>query len=64
MRIALYISPAHSVPPETRQILAPWYLVREIANGLVERGHEVTLFAAQGSKTKAHLIDLGIAPFG
>lgn len=63
MKIALFISPAHSVPPENNSILAPWWLVRDIADGLVERGHEVTLFGARGSQTKARLVDLGIDPF-
>ena len=63
MRVALYISPAHTVPPETNSILAPWWLVADIADGLVERGHDVTLFSAHGSRTKAKLIDLGIEAF-
>ncbi len=63
MRVALYISPAHTVPPETNSILAPWWLVRDIADGLVYRGHDVTLFGARGSKTKARLIDIGLEPF-
>lgn len=63
MRVALYISPAHTVPPESNSILAPWWLVRDIADGLVEHGHEVTLFGACRSKTKAKLVDLGIEAF-
>src|SRR3989338_8125054 len=63
MRVALYISPAHTVPPETNSILAPWWLVADIADGLVDRGHDVTLFGARGSKTKAKLVDMGIEAF-
>jgi glycosyltransferase involved in cell wall biosynthesis len=63
MRIALYISPAHCVPPESKSILAPWRLVSDIADGLVKRGHDVTLFSAKGSKTLAKVVDLGIEPF-
>lgn len=63
MRVALYISPAHTVPPETNSILAPWWLVADIADGLVNRGHDVTLFGARGSKTKARLVDIGLDPF-
>lgn len=63
MKVALYISPAHTVPPETNSILAPWWLVADIADGLVERGHDVTLFSARGSHTKAKLVDLGLEAF-
>lgn len=63
MRIAVYISPVHSAPPENESILAPWRLVPLIINGLVDRGHDVTLFSARGSQSKAKLIDLGMDPF-
>jgi glycosyltransferase involved in cell wall biosynthesis len=63
MKIAMYISPAHTVPPTPDQILAPWWLVGEVADGLVKRGHKVTVFAGRGSKTQAQVIDLGIEPF-
>lgn len=62
MRIGLYISPSHAVPPDEQNILAPWVLVQELANGLMANGHDVTLFAAKGSKTRAHLVHGGIAP--
>ncbi len=63
MKVALYISPAHTVPPETNSILAPWWLVADIADGLVDRGHDVTLFGARGSHTKAKLVSLDIDAF-
>ncbi len=63
MRIALYISPVFKVPPATKHILAPWHLVQIIADGLIEKGHEVTVFAASGSSTLAKLVDGGIAPY-
>ena len=63
MKIALYISPAHAVPPETSKILAPWWVVRDVADGMVKRGYDVTVFAGKGSKTLAKVIDLGIEPF-
>jgi len=62
MKIGLYISPAHSVPPDEKSILAPWLLVRDLANGLVARKHRVVLFAAKGSRTDAKLITGGISP--
>lgn len=62
MKIGLYISPSHAVPPDEKNILAPWILVKELADALVAKRHDVTLFAAKGSKTQAHLIHGGIAP--
>lgn len=62
MNIGLYISPAHCVPPDEKNILAPWALVKDIANGLVRDHHTVTLFAAKGSKTDARLVHGNIAP--
>lgn len=60
MRIGLYISPSHAVPPNEKNILAPWILIRQLADGLIDRDHEVVLFAAKDSKTKAKLISGGI----
>jgi glycosyltransferase involved in cell wall biosynthesis len=62
MRIGIYISPSHAVPPNENNILAPWVLVAELANGLVAKKHAVTLFAAKNSKTNAKLIHGGIEP--
>jgi glycosyltransferase involved in cell wall biosynthesis len=52
MTIGIYISPAHSVPPNEKSILAPWVVVKNLTDGLVSRGHTVHLFCAEGSKTK------------
>lgn len=62
MKIGIYISPSHAVPPNEKNILAPWMLTAQLADGLVDKGHEVTLFAAKGSKTKAKLIHGNIPP--
>lgn len=62
MKLGIYISPRHRVPPNEQKILAPWYLAFDLANGLVDRGHDVYLFAAKTSETKAKLIDAGIEP--
>jgi len=62
MNIGLYISPAHSVPPDEKNILAPWQLVKDLANGLVARKHAVVLFAARGSDTDAVLVHGNIQP--
>jgi len=57
----MYISPSHAVPPNEKSILAPWILVGQLADGLVDCGHNVTLFAAKESKTTAKLVHGGIA---
>ncbi len=62
MRIGIYISPSHAVPPNERNILAPWVLVRQLADGLTDRGHEAILFAAKDSQIKAKLVHGGIEP--
>lgn len=61
MKIGIYIAPFHTVPPEEKQIVAPWVLAGEIADGMVDLGHTTYLFAASGSRTKAILKDFGIA---
>lgn len=62
MRIGMFISPSHTVPPDEKNILAPWILVNQLTESLVARGYSVTLFAAKGSKTSAKLIHGGIEP--
>jgi glycosyltransferase involved in cell wall biosynthesis len=62
MKIGIYISPAHMVPPDPNKILAPWVLAKEQVDCLVSHGHEVHLFAAMGSDTKGILHDFGVAP--
>lgn len=62
MRIGLYISPAHAVPPDEKNILAPWILIGQLADGFLAKGHTVTLFAAKRSSTQAKLVHGGIEP--
>ena len=53
MRVAVLASIAHSVPPRS---YGPWEQVAStLAEGLVARGHEVTLFATADSTTAARL---------
>jgi glycosyltransferase involved in cell wall biosynthesis len=60
MRIAVLASIAHSVPPKG---YGPWEQVAStLAEGLVSRGHEVTLFATADSHTAARL--RAVAPTG
>jgi glycosyltransferase involved in cell wall biosynthesis len=62
MKIGIYISPAHPVPPDPDKILAPWVLAMDQVNTLVADGHEVHLFAALGSNTLGVLHDYGVSP--
>lgn len=53
VKIAVLASIAHSVPPRG---YGPWEQVAStLTEGLVARGHEVTLFASADSRTSAHL---------
>jgi glycosyltransferase involved in cell wall biosynthesis len=61
MRIALIAPPWYPVPP-TGYGGIEW-VVALLADGLADRGHEVTLFAPAGSTTRARLVSpLGEAP--
>ena len=54
MRIALIAPPWYTIPPSGYGGIE--WVVALLADGLTERGHEVTLFAAPGSDTKARLV--------
>lgn len=54
MRIAIVAPPWFAVPP-TGYGGIEW-VVSYLADGLARRGHHVTLFAAGGSRTEAHLV--------
>jgi glycosyltransferase involved in cell wall biosynthesis len=54
MRIAIVAPPWFAVPPTGYGGIE--LVVSYLADGLVERGHDVTLFAAGGSRTKARLV--------
>ena len=61
MRIALIAPPWYPVPP-TGYGGIEW-VVALLADGLAERGHDVTLFAPSGSETRARLVTpLGETP--
>lgn len=62
MTIGMFIDPAHTVPPNSDTIAAPWSMVASLTDGLMEAGQSVLLFAAKGSKTKAKLYDIGQEP--
>jgi glycosyltransferase involved in cell wall biosynthesis len=54
MRIAVIAPPWYPVPPNGYGGIE--WVVALLADGLTERGHEVTLFAPPGSKTDAELV--------
>ena len=60
MRIAM-ISPPHNPIPGNKDIIwAPGTVINSIVEGLVKKGHEVTLFAPADSKTSAKLESIGL----
>jgi glycosyltransferase involved in cell wall biosynthesis len=54
MRIALIAPPWYAIPPEGYGGIE--WVVALLADGLTDRGHDVTLFAPPGSQTKARLV--------
>lgn len=62
MKVALYTSNRTTIPPEPDIVSATATLTALLANGLVEQGHDVTLYAAKGSRSKAKIVDLGLPP--
>jgi glycosyltransferase involved in cell wall biosynthesis len=61
MRIAVIAPPWYPVPPNGYGGIE--WVVALLADGLIERGHEVTLFAPPGSETEAELVPpLGEVP--
>ena len=54
MRIAVIAPPWYPVPPNGYGGIE--WVVALLADGLTERGHEVTLFAPPGSETEAELV--------
>ena len=53
MRIAQLVSNLYSVPPKSSRAI--YHLAGLLTDGLVEKGHEVTLFNAKTAQTAAHL---------
>ena len=54
MRIALVAPPWYAIPPEGYGGIE--WVVALLADGLTDRGHDVTLYAPPGSQTKARLV--------
>lgn len=64
MRVAIFSSPAYTIPHGEKKILAPWVLTEQLVSTLVANGHDVTLFAPEGSETSARLETGGVMPSG
>ena len=62
MKIATWVSNTYKTPPPPEVIRAPQVIAAQIVDGLVQKGHRVTLFAAEGSQTKAKLETAGLSP--
>lgn len=56
MKIALIGSIWITIPPKDFGFGSQEYLQYELIEGLIKKGHDVTLFAAAGAKTKAKLV--------
>lgn len=59
MKIAILASNRKPIPSPKNLIFAPGVIIYELVEGLVRKGHEVTLFAPEGTKTNAKLITAG-----
>lgn len=60
MRIGLIASNWRPIPGGKDNVYAPGVIIQMLADGLIDRGHQVTLFAPEGTRTKAKLISLGL----
>lgn len=56
MKIAIVASNWWPIPGGVNNIFAPGVIILSLADNLVERGHDVTLFAPKDTQTKAKLI--------
>lgn len=57
MKIGLLLPSVYMGSKYKNKIFAPKELFLNLANGLVDRGHMVYVYAAPGTKTKAHLVE-------
>lgn len=63
MKIALFTTSRTTIPPKRGIIAASADLTAKMADGFVEHGHDVTLFAPKGSHSKAKIVDLDVLPY-
>jgi glycosyltransferase involved in cell wall biosynthesis len=62
MRIGVFCTNEYTTPPPNRVIYAPLQVTQQVADGLVERGHSVTMFAPLGSRVKSKLYTNKLPP--
>lgn len=63
MKIAMFGSAEYPISPDKEKtIYAPLQVLEWIANEMVKRGHDVTVFCAEGSKIKAKSKTFGLKP--
>lgn len=60
MKIGIIASNWRPVPGGEKNIFAPGLIIKSIADGLVDLGHDVTLFAPEGTVTRAKLMSEGL----
>lgn len=53
MRIGVFCTNEYTTPPPSDVIYAPLQVTQQIADGLTERGHQVTVYAPKGSRMKS-----------
>ena len=62
LKIAMFCTNKISTPLKGKTIYAPVMVTNQLVEGMIKKGHDVTLFATKGSKTKARLIHCGLNP--
>jgi len=62
LKIAMFCTNKVLTPLRGKLIYAPVMVTDQIVEGMINKGHDVTLFAAKGSKTKARLVHCGLNP--
>jgi glycosyltransferase involved in cell wall biosynthesis len=61
LRIAMFVTNEYPTPiKDFKTIYAPIWITSQLAEGMVKKGHEVTLFASSDSETKANLESEGL----
>lgn len=53
MRIGVFCTNEYTTPPPKNIIYAPLVVAQQVADGLTDRGHSVTMYAPQGSRAKS-----------
>jgi len=62
MRIGVFCTNEYTTPPPKGIIYAPLVVAQQVADGLTERGHDVTVYAPRGSRMKSKIITSELRP--